>query len=132
MVEVFRSAGELEKLSMPELVELYNSLRPGRKVSKFSSHAVGIQRCLKLLAKQHEWSIKKFNCPCLKHIHVPDPGTQCEMAEIYLHRGATREELQSLTGWDMETVGQVLKDLHFVWGYGLKEHANGIIRLVEA
>ena len=130
MSEIFRSTGKLEKLSMAELVELYNSISSKRAISKFSSQAAGVQRCLKLLAKQ---SRETFNYPCGKGgRRKPNPGTRSELVLIYLHKGATVVELQSLTGWSSAVVCRALRALHFVWGHGMVEDTNGVIKLRKA
>lgn len=145
------STGELEKLSAPELVKLYNGLNPPNPVKRFSDKETAVRRCLSLLGAAQgspkappPSSMPKGNPVRSKPLRIvrddrPRP-IQFDLKarpNIKPHRagskrgrvvellsapgGATFEDVMETIGWDRRTTYEGIKLLHVHLGYGLRE-----------
>jgi len=76
---------DLEKKTIKELTELYNSMTNGKKIKKFESKAKAIVRLKKLLPERKDRKVSKMSI----------------IREMFQDRVSwTREEIMSLTGFD--------------------------------
>ena len=75
----------LEKMTIKELTELYNSMTEGKKIKKFESKAKAIVRVKKLLLEKKERKISKMSI----------------IREMFQNQALwTREEIMRRTGFD--------------------------------
>lgn len=143
------SSGELETKTGPELVEIYNSLGPEKKVKRFSTHAAGVRRVLSLLADQQGGELarstakrqgrsvavpktkkrKPYELPLLGRIKPHREGTKRAQAIDLLKGGCTFEVMRDAVGWNDRQAHEAIRILHHYLGYGVTEK-SGIIRLV--
>jgi hypothetical protein len=76
---------DLEKMTIKELTELYNSKTKGKVIKKFESKAQAIARIKKVLPKKDEQKVSKVSI----------------IRSMFEDKGAwTREEIMSRTGFD--------------------------------
>ena len=76
---------DLEKMTIKELTELYNSMAEGKKIKKFESKAKAIARIKKLMSEKKERKISKMSI----------------IREMFQDKGSwTREEVMRRTGFD--------------------------------
>ena len=137
-MNIIVSAGTLEKLSMKELVILYNSACPDRPVEGFSCFAEAVKRVLEALAKKSgildgggdRRPSSKIDFPSKGWVKVPRDGTMTYTVYLMLKRGTTRTEICSAMGWEHRRVRDRLRLMHRNNGIGIQEDGNGILRLV--
>ena len=76
---------DLEKMTIKELTELYNSMADGKKIKKFESKVKAIARVKKLLPEKKERKVTKMGI----------------IREMFQDQASwTREEIMSRTGFD--------------------------------
>ena len=76
---------DLEKMTIKELTELYNSMAEGKKIKKFESKAKAIARVQKLLPEKKEHKISKVSI----------------IREMFQEQASwTRQEIMRRTGFD--------------------------------
>jgi hypothetical protein len=76
---------DLEKMTIKELTELYNSMGEGKKIKKFESKAKAIARVKKLLAENKPGKVSKVSI----------------IRSMFEDKGSwTRQEIMSRTGFD--------------------------------
>jgi hypothetical protein len=76
---------DLEKMTIKELTELYNSMTEGKKIKKFESRAKAIARVKKLLPEKKEHKVSKMGI----------------IREMFQDQASwTRGEIMSRTGFD--------------------------------
>ena len=76
---------DLEKMTIKELTELYNSMAEGKKIKKFESKAKAIARVKKLLPEKKERKVSKVSI----------------IREMFQEQASwTREEIMRRTGFD--------------------------------
>ncbi len=76
---------DLEKMTIKELTELYNSMTEGKKIKKFESKAKAIARIKKLLPEKKERRVSKMSI----------------IRSMFEDKASwTREEIMSRTGFD--------------------------------
>jgi hypothetical protein len=76
---------DLEKMTIKELTELYNSKTEGKKIKKFESKAKAIERLKKMLPKNDGRKVSKVSI----------------IRSMFEDKGAwTRDEIMSRTGFD--------------------------------
>jgi hypothetical protein len=89
---------DLEKMTIKELTELYNSMAEGKKIKKFESKAKAIARVKKLLPEKRERKISRMSI----------------IREMFQEQASwTRQEIMSHTGFDAKnahTAMNVLKN----------------------
>jgi len=76
---------DLEKMTIKELTELYNSMAEGKKITKFESKAKAIERIKKILPKRDERKVSKMSI----------------IRSMFEDKGSwTRDEIMRRTGFD--------------------------------
>jgi len=138
---VIFSTGELEKLSMRELVAIWNRLRPRNKVKSFPSKDAATMRILRAIySDRTEKRVKQLTPPTKPIFIVPYPGEKMlprdgtKIMTLYrmLKRGTTREEICSVLCIKNYNLSDYIRTaLTKTYGYGAKENKYGILVLLE-
>lgn len=137
------SSGALERLSMDELVEIYNSTGPPRRATARTFKCVPAAVRV-VLARLHETQTaerrqkrrgrrrKPLNLPPADKIGRYGPGTKRAAVIEHLRRGVTLENLADLMGWSTKLAREHIMLVNEVVGYGIEEDdRTGEIRLVR-
>lgn len=148
---VIKTREDAEALTGPELVKVYNELRPDAKVKRFGDKKSAVRRVMEALkvATEGRRTVKKkktgaqatgtgktrgrkktFNLKKRAIIKGHRPNTKRAILIDLLSTGATFAECQEATGWDYKTCFEGMKLLNTFVGYGMEEDENGVIKLV--
>lgn len=144
------SSGELEKLSMKELVELYNSTKPKQHVKSFRSTPEAVQAVLNRLvavSRKKSWQIrpgtqgrppkpidfprrKGENC---KHFKRRRKSSCREVIVRMLTRptGATMDQLILALDRTRKQTLEGIRQMNIDLNYGFKEREDGTIELIR-
>ena len=144
--------GDLQKLSMKELVELHNkNVKADKRIKKFRDKDTALRRTAGALGsaagrKKTEKTEKKegstegrkrrdgvFTRAALKKIKLHRPGTKRDTAIKLLRRknGAKIEEIMEACEWPYRTAYEGVTLLNRQLGYGLKQEGDRIYLVGE-
>lgn len=140
------SSGELEKKTMPELVEIYNSTMPRRKVKTFKSTAEAVRLILERLVevsrrkpsrkpkarrgRPHELLVLRPRKGRSKSMKLRRSTTR-ELLVRMLRRGTTLEQVQIALGHTRKLARESLRQINLDLGYGIEEQEDGSLVLTE-